>query len=70
MVDLISIGYQDPGIVPEKFLWMIRFSGTAVVIEDHRVFFAFPGAVDPHITPVDDGGYQRSGSNAVTEEIR
>ena len=29
---------------------MIRFSGTAVVIEDHLVFFAFPGAVDPHIT--------------------
>lgn len=34
MVDLISIGYQDPEIVPEEFLWMICFSGTAVVVED------------------------------------
>lgn len=29
---------------------MIRFSGTAVVVEDHRMLFVFPGAIDPHVT--------------------
>lgn len=38
MVDLISIGHQNVGIVPEKFLWMVRFSGTAVVVENYRGF--------------------------------
>ena len=39
MVDLVTVGHQYPGIVPEKFPGMIRFSGTPVIIEDDGMLF-------------------------------
>ena len=33
------ISHQYPGIVPEKFQGMIRFSGTSVIIEDDGMLF-------------------------------